>query len=162
LTKIPNQIKYVVYGISALIFFILSFGLAPRLVIGMIEMLTEITDYHFGISTNPLDYLAFALIPTFGLFYNSTRTELKKAELIQDILTILFSVIIVFGIGLFLMTFLGRNSNPLIPQYLLIEPFNLYSTILIGIGIAVPFLILRLIKKPSRAESTTHNNVYKT
>lgn len=127
--------------------------------IGMIEMLTEITDYHFGMSTNPLDYLAFALIPTFGLFYNSTRTEFKKAQLIQDILTILFSVIIVFGIGLFLMIYLGRNSNPLIPQHLLIEPFNLYSTILIGIGIAFPFLILRLFKKPNKARSTTHNTV---
>lgn len=129
---------------------ILSFGLAPRIVFGTIEFLYELTDYHFGISTNPLDYLAFSLIPAFGLLYNSTRMAFKKAQLIQDILTILFSVIIVFGIGLFLMTFIGRNSNPLIPEYLLIEPFNLYSTILIIIGAAVPFVLLQLLKNSNR------------
>lgn len=144
--KISSRLKYVVYGISGLIFFILSFGLAPKLVAGLIELISKTIGYHFGISTNPLDYLAFSLIPVFGLFYNSTRIEFKTAELIQDIITVLLSVLIVFGIGLFLMIYLGKNSNPLIPETLLVEPFNLYSTILIVIGIALPYVILRVKK----------------
>jgi putative Mn2+ efflux pump MntP len=61
--------------------------------------------------------------------------------------TVLLYVFVIFGIGLFLMTYIGRNSNPLVPQYLLTEPFYLYTTLLIGIGISIPFLILKLIKK---------------
>ncbi|WP_425223415.1 hypothetical protein [Psychroserpens sp.] len=159
MTKIPNQIKYIVYGISGLIFLLLSFGLAPRLLIGMIEVLDKLTGYYFGVSTNTLDYFAFASIPICGMIYNSTRTEFKTGELLKDIITILLCVVIIFGIGLFLMIYLGSNWNPLIPKNLLIEPFNLYSTMLIVIGIALPFMILRMMKKPIRAESTTHNNV---
>lgn len=65
----------------------------------------------------------------------------------MDIITVLFFVIIMFGIGLYLLTYLGRSSNPLIPEYLLTEPFDLYSIIIVGIGIATPFLIIKLIKK---------------
>ena len=105
------------------------------------------TDYYFGISTNTIDYLTLASIPFFGMLFNSTRkTDFKKSELIMDIATILFCVIIVFAIGLYLLKFLGRPENPLIPKYLLVEPFDLYSIILIGLGITLPFLIIKLIK----------------
>ena len=145
--NIPTNIKYIVYGISCLTFFSLSFYLAPILVSKMIKLLSKLTSYYFGISTSFLDYLLIASIPVFGLFYNSTRTEFRKSQLIQDILTVLLCVLIVFGIGLFLMTYIGTNSNPLIPQYLLMEPFNLYSTLLLGIGIIIPFIFLKKQEK---------------
>jgi hypothetical protein len=45
------------------------------------------------------------------------------------------------------MVFSAKHSNPLIPDYLKTEPFDLYSTILIGIGIFLPYLIKIDIKK---------------
>lgn len=147
MNKIPSKIKYLIYGLCGLIFIVLNFGLGARLQIELIENLQKLTDYFFGISTNTLDYLIFATIPFFGMIYNSTRNEFKVKELITDIFTVLFFVIIVFGIGLFIMVFSARHSNPLIPDYLKVEPFDLYSTILIGIGILMPYLIIKLTKK---------------
>lgn len=147
MNKIPNKVKYLVYGFCGLIFISLNFGLGAKIQIGLTENLQKITDYYFGISTNTLDYLTLASIPFFGMLLNSTRkTEFKKPELIIDIATVLFCVIIIFGIGLYVLKFIGRPENPLIPQYLLIEPFGLYSTILTGIGIMIPFLIVKLTK----------------
>jgi hypothetical protein len=149
LNKIATQIKYLIYGLCGLIFLALNFGIGAKLHIGLIENLQKLTDYHFGISTNTLDYLTLASFPIFGMLYNSTRKEFKKVELIKDILTVLLFIIITFGIGLYLLIYLGRNSNPLIPEYLLIEPFDLYSTLLIGIGILIPFLIIKRTEKRS-------------
>ena len=147
LNKIPNKIKYLIYGLCGLIFIILNLGFGAKLQIGITENLQKLTDYYFGVSTNTLDYLTLASIPFFGMLYNSTRkTEFKKTELIMDFLTILFSVIIVFGFGLYILKFIGRPENPLIPQYLLTEPIDLYSIILIWLGIGLPFLIIKLIK----------------
>ncbi|WP_203258123.1 hypothetical protein [Hyunsoonleella ulvae] len=145
--KTPNKIKYLIYGLCGLIFIALNFGLGAKIQIELTENLQKLTDYFFGISTNTLDYLLFASIPFFGMIYNSTRKDFKVKELTMDILTILFFVIIVFVIGLFIMVFSAKHSNPLIPNYLKAEPFDLYSTILIGIGIMMPFLIIKLIKK---------------
>ncbi|MEW7292838.1 hypothetical protein [Aquimarina sp. 2304DJ70-9] len=147
MNKIPYKIKYLIYGLCGLIFVALNFGIRAKLYIGLIESLQKITDYFFGISTNTLDYLTFASIPFFGMLYNSTRKEFKKSELIMDILTVLFCVTIISVIGIYLLIYVGRSSNPLIPEYLLTEPFDLYSTILIGIGILTPYLIVKLTKK---------------
>jgi len=147
LNKVPSKIKYLIYGLCGLIFIALNFGIGAKLQVGLIENLQKLTDYFFGISTNTLDYLALASIPFFGMIYNSTRTEFRIRELIMDILTVFLFVIIIFGIGLFLMIFSAKHSNPLIPEYLKAEPFGLYSTILIGIGILLPYLIIKLIKK---------------
>ncbi|PWK16929.1 hypothetical protein [Xanthomarina spongicola] len=136
-----------IYGLCGLIFIALNFAIGAKLHIGLIETLQKLTDYHFGISTNTLDYLTLASFPFFGMLYNSTRTEFNKSELLKDILTVLLFIIIIFGIGLYMLIYFGRSANPLIPEYLLTEPFDLYSTLLIGIGILTPYLIIKLIKK---------------
>ena len=147
LNKIPKNIKHIIFGMSVLIFLTLNnsvFGV--NLIINLIQLLEKITGYHFGISTNTLDYLIFASFPIFGMLLNSKRDEFKISELIMDIFSILLWTIITLGIGLFLLIYFGRSSNPLIPEYLLTEPFNLYSTIIISIGIGVPFIINRMFK----------------
>lgn len=147
MNKIPSKIKYLIFGLCGLIFISLNFGLGAKLQIGLTENLQKLTDYYFGISTNKLDYLVFASFPYFGMIYNSTRKEFNLKELITDIFTVLFFIILVFGIGLFIMIFSAKHSSPLIPDYLKVEPFGLYSTMLIGIGILVPYFIIKLIKK---------------
>ncbi len=147
LNKIPNKIKYLIYGLCGLIFIALNFAIGAKFHIGLIETLQKLTDYHFGISTNTLDYLTLASFPFFGMLYNSTRTEFKESKLIKDIFTVLIFIIITFGIGLYLLIYFGRSPNPLIPEYLLIEPFDLYSTLFIGIGIGLPFLLIKRTKK---------------
>ena len=114
--------------------------------IGIANSLLAITNHFFAFSSTNLDYLILSLIPIFGMLYNSTRTGFKITELIMDITTILFFVVIMFGIGLFILTFIGKPENPLMPQYIVNEPFELYTTIFIGLGIIMPFLMVKLMK----------------
>ena len=46
-----------------------------------------------------------------------------------------------------------KPSNPLIPQYFINQPFILYSTITIGIGIAIPFLFIKRTKKTTEIDN---------
>ncbi len=141
MNKIPNNIKYGICGFSALIFLLFFLGIINPF--GFNDPLQKITGYFFGLSFNNLDYLAISSIPIFGMLFNSKRNEFKTAELIKDILFIVLCVLITIAIGLYILTFIGKSTNPLIPQYLITEPFFLYSTLIIGIGILIPFLIIK-------------------
>ncbi|MFC3974112.1 hypothetical protein [Maribacter confluentis] len=105
------------------------------------------TGYFFGLNFNNLDYFAISSIPIFGMLLNSKRMEFKTADLIKDVLIIILFVIITIAIGLYILTYIGKPDNPLIPQYLISEPFFLYSTIIIGIGIGLPFLFINRTEK---------------
>ena len=165
MNKIPNKIKYLIGGISTLIFLLFFFGIINAF--GLNDSLQKITGYFFGLSFNNLDYLAISSIPIFGLLLNSKRMEFKKADLIKDILTITLFVIITIAIGLYILTFIGKPDNPLIPQYLITEPFFLYSTLTVGIGIGLPFLLIKRTEKldeineigTEKNKNTMHNNV---
>ena len=50
-------------------------------------------------------------------------------------------------IRLYILTTIGKPSNPLIPEYLIAEPINLYSALIIVVGILIPFLIIYLTQK---------------
>ena len=145
LNKIPNKIKYLIGGISALIFFLFFFGIINPF--GLNDSLQKMTGYFFGLNFNNLDYFALSSIPIFGMLLNSKRMEFKTADLIKDISIIILFVIITIAIGLYILTFIGKPDNPLIPQYLISEPFFLYSTIIIGIGIGLPFLFINRTEK---------------
>ncbi|PKV51718.1 hypothetical protein ATE84_3816 [Aquimarina sp. MAR_2010_214] len=147
--KIPDNLKKQILGISGLIFLILTFGIGPTNSFGLEQFIQDKTDYFFGVTTYFLDYGLISLIPFFGIILNSKRTEFKHFELIIDILKILGWAILLFIIGLYFLTFIGKSSNPLIPQSLIIEPIFLYSTIIIGIGISIPFLFAKPYKKRS-------------
>lgn len=140
MSRIPKNIKYAVAGISVLIFLLLNSILGANLIVCLIKLTHKITGYHFGISTNTLDYLTFASIPIFGMILNSKRKEFKTLELVADIFKILFWVLLIIGIGLFILTLIGKSDNPLLPEYLISEPIQLYSTLMIAIGILIPFL----------------------
>lgn len=147
MSKIPKKIKYLVFGFALLIFLVLNSTIGLNIIVDSINLIDKITGYYFGISTHTLDYLVFASFPIFGLLYNSTRSEFKKSELLMDSMTVLGFIILMVSIGLYFLTFIGRPKNPLFPQSILIEPFDLYSTLLISIGIATPFLLVKLIKR---------------
>ncbi|PKB42490.1 hypothetical protein AX016_0657 [Cellulophaga sp. RHA19] len=147
LEQIPDNLKKQILGISGLIFLILTFGIGPTNIFGLEQIIQDKTDYFFGVTIYFLDYGLLSLIPFFGIMLNSKRTEFKYSELIIDILKILFWTIFLFIIGLYLLTFIGKPSSPLIPQYLITEPIFLYSTIIIGIGISIPFLFAKPKKK---------------
>ena len=140
LKKKSNDIEKLCLGISVLIFLILTFGIGATNMFGLEQIILKETGYFFAVTIYFHDYALLSLIPFFGIKLNSRRFEFKYSYLIMDILTIFLWTILSFGMGLFILTFIGKPSNPLIPQYLITEPIYIYSVIFIGIGIGIPFL----------------------
>ena len=134
-----------IYGNSILIFLLFFLGIINPLDLN--DSIFKITGYFFGLSFNNLDYLVISSIPIFGMLLNSMRNEFKIIELGKDILTILLFVLITSGIGLYILTYIGKLDSPFIPEYLLREPFSLYSTLIFGIGIGIPFLFVKRTEK---------------
>ena len=76
----------------------------------------------------------------------------------MDVLTILFWTIIMIVFGLYIMTIVGKPSNPLIPEYLIIEPINLYSSLIMVIGILIPFLFVKQTFKQTEKDDIGTQN----
>lgn len=148
-----NQL-YLPITISCVLFIILNFIIGPTSVFGLAKLIQNRTGYFFGIDINTLDYFFISLIPIFGLLLNSKKKVNSFAEILKDNLTILLCCLITFSIGiLLLITKIGSpSSNPLIPEYLRVEPFKIYSTFFIGIGIILPFLFIRKVVKATKSE----------
>lgn len=153
MNKIPKKIKNLVFGLSILIFLIFNFGLETTTLFGLAEIIQEKTNYSFLVEIDKIDFIAIASIPIFGMLLNSKRNSFKISEFIIDSLKILLSIIIMFGIGLYILTFIGKPTNPLIPQDLITEPIFLYSTLIIAIGIFIPFLLTKQNKNKTKIEN---------
>ncbi|MBC5836234.1 hypothetical protein G6N05_15195 [Flavobacterium sp. F372] len=143
LNKLSKNQLYISITISCILFIFLNFSIGPTSVFGLAESIQNKTGYFFGVDINTLDYFLISLIPVFGLLLNSERKVNSFVEILKDNLTILLCCLITFSVGLFiLITKIGSPSaNPLIPEYLRVEPLKIYSTFFIGIGIILPFLI---------------------
>lgn len=136
---------YLSIAISCILFIFLNFILGPTSVFGLAEFIQNKIGYFFGVDINTFDYFLIASIPIFGLLLNSKRKENDLAEILKDNLTILLSCFVTLSVGLFiLITKIGSpGENPLIPEYLRVEPFKEYSTFIIALGIVLPFLLIK-------------------
>jgi hypothetical protein len=143
---------YLSIAISCVLFNFLNFILGPTSVFGLAEFLQNKIGYFFGVDINTFDYFLIASIPLFGLLLNSKRKENGLAKILKDILTIILSCMVTFSVGLFiLITKIGSpGENPLIPEYLRVEPFKEYSSFIIAFGIVLPFLLIK--KNVEKAE----------
>lgn len=137
-----TRLKYIALTvISILIFLLLNFGLGPTTLFGLSQLIQDITHYYFGIEINTIDYLIIASFPIFGMLLSKKQGSNSLLILFFDNLKIIISCLVTFFIGLLIITIFGKPENPLIPQYLIIEPFHLYSAFWIGFGIIFPFLL---------------------
>lgn len=128
--------------VAVVLFLTLNFILGPTSVFGLEELIQNKTGYYFGVDTNTFDYLLIALIPVFGLILTQKKKKKKVSEMLKENLIILLSCVLTFSLALLiLVTKIGSpGENPLIPQYLRLEPFKIYSTLFITFGIILPFI----------------------
>jgi len=138
--KIPKNIQYVSIGLSLMFFLLLNFRY--KTVHEIWNILESVCHCYLAISTNTFDHLVFAGIPIFGMLLTTNRERFTPAGLIYDNLIIIGSVLLTIFLAIYLLTIFGRPTNPLVPDYLLSEPFNSYSILTVGIGVAVPFILM--------------------
>ena len=138
-----NQL-YISISISFILFIILNFIIGSTSVFGLTEFIQNKTGYFFGVDINTLDYFLISLIPFIGLLIISKRKRNSLTEILKVYLIILLSCIGTFSIGLcLLISKIGSpGENPLIPEYLRVEPFKAYSSFFIALGIIATFLLV--------------------
>ena len=149
-----RKIKVLSISISVFLFIILNFILGPTSVFGLAEFLQNKTGYFFGVDINTIDYLLISTIPICGLMLTEKRKRKNLSDILIDNLIICLSCVLTLSIGLLiLISRIGSPSqNPLIPEYLRVEPFKQYSLILIILGLLLPFLFTRKIVKATKSE----------
>ena len=146
--------KIKVLSISFFLFILLNFILGPTSVFGLAKFLQNITGYFFGVDINTFDYLLISSIPLCGLMLTEKRKRKNLSEILKDNLIICLSCVLTFSIGLLiLISRIGSPSqNPLIPEYLRVEPFKQYSLFLIILGLILPFLFTRKVVEETKNE----------
>ena len=143
-----NQLIYNkkrILGICFLLFLILTYGIGPTRLFGLGLIIEDTTGYIFLVTTYILEYGLLSLIPFFGVILSEKRAKLSYTDIIIDSSKILLSVICMLIIGFVILTYIGKPSSPIIPQYLISEPIIIYTAFFIGIGIGIPFLLTKRI-----------------
>lgn len=145
LDNLNKKYLYSSISISVALFILLNFILGSTSIFGLAEFIQNKTGYFFGVDINTFDYLLISSIPIFGLMLTGKRKTKNLSEIIKDNLIICLSCILTFSIGLLiLISKIGSPSeNPLIPEYLRVEPFKQYSLFFIILGLILPFLFIR-------------------
>ncbi len=157
--KIPNKVKKWSYGIALFLFLIRIF--IPYLFINLVSFVLEYFDYYMSFSLSILDFILLCSIPIIALYLNKKRAEFNLTELIIDNVTLIISVIVVSVIAFYFLTEHSTSTNPLIPDNIIIEPFNFFWTLVIGLGLILPFIVIKQTKRKNK-ENNNPNNVYKT
>lgn len=139
--------KNIVLSISLAVFLFLSlnFIAGPTSVFGLAAFVQNKTGYFFGVDISTFDYLLISLIPICGLMLTEKRKRKNLSNILKYSFIICLSCVSTFSIGLFiLLSRIGSPSqNPLLPEYLRVAPFRQYSSILIILGLLVPFLLTK-------------------
>ncbi|MFH6994780.1 hypothetical protein [Flavobacterium sp. FlaQc-48] len=149
-----RKIKVLSISISVFLFILLNFLLGPTSVFGLAGFLQNKTGYFFGVDINTFDYLLISSIPICGLMLTEKRKRKNLSEILKDNLIICLSCLLTFSIGLLiLISRIGSPSqNPLIPEYLRVEPFKQYSLFFIFLGLILPFLLTRKEVKETKSK----------
>jgi hypothetical protein len=149
-----RKIKVLSISISVFLFILLNFILGPTSVFGLAEFLQNKTGYLFGVDINTFDYLLISSIPICSLMLTEKRKRKNLSEILKDNLIICLSCVLTFSIGLLvLISRIGSPSqNPLIPEYLRVEPFKQYSLFFIFLGLILPFLLSRKEVEETKSE----------
>jgi hypothetical protein len=139
-----NPVVFVVL-FSWLLFVYLNFYIESTTVFGLDQYLLHTTGYFFGVGLYTADYFLIAMIPVLGFLLIGKKKDNLGFSFVKNTLILATCCGIALVIGLILLTTdLGSASNnPLLPNGLRVEPFKMYSTICIGIGIWVPFLLMK-------------------
>lgn len=139
--NVNNQkIELYVLALCTVLFLLLTFMVGPTNIFGLAPWIQNTTDYYFALPVYMLDYGLISFIPFFGLLLSLRRGPYRINKVVANLLKLSLSVGIIFILGLFLLTIISKPPSPLFPETLIGEPIPLYSVLLIGIGIGIPFL----------------------
>ena len=154
LDNLNKKHLYLSISISIVLFILLNFFVGPTSVFGLAGFIQNKTGYFFGVDINTFDYLLISSIPICGLVLTEKRKRKNLSEILKDNLIICLTCLLTFSIGLLiLISRIGSPSqNPLIPEYLRVEPFKQYSLFFIFLGLILPFLLTRKEVEETKSE----------
>lgn len=114
----------------------------------------EIFEKFFAFQITPIDHFLVHFFPLIFIpFLLRRKLNFSKQMLLMTIIGI-FSIFMLFlvGMAIGIYTWGSDPTEPLLPEYILIQPFEYYWTVFISIGISIPILILR--NKTKKVDAT--------
>ncbi|UUC44882.1 hypothetical protein [Flavobacterium cerinum] len=135
--------KFLFFGIAVLTFLLLDFGLGPQTLFGLTEPILYLTNRYFGIGTTTFDYAIIASFPLFAIGISINQGNIALKNIFSNYFKIIVSCFTTFLFGLLYLYFFQKPINPLFPEYLITEPFNSYSMLIISAGILFSILLIK-------------------
>ena len=135
-----NNLKYTLFGISIFIF-ILTF-IQPFRLNDIIDSTLHFFDFYMVFSLSIMEQLLVSSVPVLVYYLNKKNGSLDLKTIIIQIIIFYVFLVIFFIISVYIVTLFPNVENPLIPENIIIEPFESYFTFVIFLGIFIPFKII--------------------
>lgn len=134
---------YITIGISILLVVLLEY-FAENLIDGLQWVFSK-TGRMASISIGGFDYIILGFLPLWSyLILNQKEKDFIK--ILTENLIMSLSIIASVGIGIIVIIINGFRVSPLLPEYVVNQPFSLYWSLFIGIGILLPGFTIKLLK----------------
>ena len=134
------SLKYTLFGISIFIF-ILTF-IQPLRLNDIIDSTLHFFDFYMVFSLSIMEQLLVSSVPVLVYYLNKKNGSLDLKTIIIQIIIFYVFLVIFFIISVYIVTLFPNVENPLIPENIIIEPFESYFTFVIFLGIFIPFKII--------------------
>jgi len=139
-----NRIRiYITIGVSILLVLFLE-HFAENLIDGLQWVFSK-TDRMASISIGAFDYIILGFLPLWSyLILNHKEKGIIKILTENFIMSLFIAAFI--GIGIIVIIINGFRISPLLPEYIVNQPFSLYWSLFISIGIILPGFTIKLLR----------------
>jgi hypothetical protein len=135
-----NNLKYISFGISIIIL-IFTF-IQPFRLIDIINSTSHFFEIYMSFSISIIEQVLISSVPILVYYLNKKNGSLELKTISIQIIIIYLSLLIFFIVSVYFITLFPNLKSPLIPENFISEPFELYFTLIVFLGILIPVKII--------------------
>lgn len=129
--------KYALLG-SLTLFLILYF--TPRF-LPVLDSFYRLSGYFIPFKFTFINCLLLASFPVLALHFLDVKKNIPLKAYLQVCALFIGSFLLIGFIGIWISICLNNPSSPLLPRYIIEEPFPLFSCLMLLIALLIPFIL---------------------
>ena len=134
-------------AILSLILAIVLWPLVPNIMQGISDLIWRFKKF-LVFSMTPLDCFLFGFIPFFSTLIYAKEEPIKIKFILFGIVILAVSVLVLLLVGFWIITkFHFVYGSPLLPDYLMSQPFQFYWALFTAVGIIIPALVQKALTR---------------
>ena len=134
------SLQYFSFGTSSIIL-ILTF-IQPFRPIDIISSILHFFDIYMSFSISVIEQFLISSVPILVYYLNKKNGSLELKTISIQIIIIYLFLLILFMVSVYFIVVFSNVKTPLIPENYIREPFELYFTLIVFLGILIPFKII--------------------